>query len=47
MKVEDIPALGSIEAIPRKESPFDTECVASSAATALPASIKIYQNFTS
>lgn len=46
MQVQDLPPIGTLQAIPRKESPFDTECVASSVATALPAQIKLFQNYT-
>lgn len=46
MQVQDLPPIGTIQAIPRKESPFDTECVAASTATALPAQIKLFQNYT-
>lgn len=46
MEIEDIPPVGTIKAVPRKESPYDTDCIASSAATALPAQLKLYQNYT-
>jgi len=46
MQVQDLPPIGTIQAIPRKESPYDTECVAASTATALPASIALFQNYT-
>lgn len=46
MEVQDIPALGSVPAIPRKESPTDSDCIASATATALPAQLKLYQNYT-
>ena len=46
MQVQDLPPIGTIQAIPRKESPFDTECVASATATALPSQIKLFQNYT-
>ena len=46
MQVQDLPPIGTLQAIPRKESPFDTECVAASTATALPSQIKLFQNYT-
>lgn len=46
MIVQELPSLGNLQAIPRKESPFDTEVIAASTATALPAQIKLFQNYT-
>ena len=45
MRVEDLPPIGTIQAIPRKESPFDTECIAVATATALPASLSLFQTY--
>lgn len=47
MQTTDIIPVGNIQAIPRKESPYDTECIVASTATTLPASIKLFQNYTS
>ena len=46
MQVQDLPPIGTIQAIPRKESPYDTECVAASTATSLPSQIQLFQNYT-
>jgi hypothetical protein len=46
MLVQDLPPIGVIQAIARKESPFDTECIAASTATTLPAKIALFQNYT-
>jgi hypothetical protein len=45
MQVQDLPPIGTIQAIPRKESPFDSECIAATTATALPASIALFQTY--
>ena len=47
MNTTDIFPVGNIQAIPRKESPYDTECIVASSATTLPAQIKLFQNYTS
>ena len=47
MQTTDIIPVGNIQAIPRKESPYDTECIVASTATALPSQIKLFQNYTS
>jgi cytochrome c556 len=47
VQTTDIIPVGNIQAIPRKESPYDSECIVASTATTLPASIKLFQNYTS
>lgn len=47
MQTTDIIPVGNIQAIPRKESPYDTECIVASSTTTLPASIKLFQSYTS
>lgn len=45
MQVQDLPPIGTIQAIPRKESPFDTECIAAATATSLPATLALFQTY--
>ena len=45
MQVQDLPPIGTIQAIPRKESPFDSECIAAATATALPATLALFQTY--
>lgn len=47
MLVQDLPPVGVIQAIARKESPFDSECIVAVSGTALPAQIKLFQNYAS
>ena len=45
MQVQDLPPIGTIQAIPRKESPFDSECLATAVSTSLPANLALFQTY--
>lgn len=45
MEPTDIPPVGVIQGISRKESPYDTEVIIAAAVVGLPALIRLFQNF--